>query len=106
MSDDEVERAIRDAEQYAAQDGLRRDFMAARDEAQSLLSEADRALAQVGKQLEKDEKKQIKADAAALRKLVGKKLDALSAADVDELRSAKDRLERSSARARTLVSRD
>ena len=39
-------------------------------------------------------------------KLVGKKLDALSAADVDELRSAKDRLERSSARARTLVSRD
>ncbi|OUO89843.1 molecular chaperone DnaK [Gordonibacter sp. An230] len=105
MSDDEIERAIRDAEQYAAQDGLRRDFMAARDEAHTLLAEADRALAQVGKQLEKDEKKRIKADAAALRKLVGKKLDALSAADVSELKSAKDQLERSSARARALLPR-
>ncbi len=65
MSDDEVDRAIRDAEQYAEQDEARRDAMLAREEAQRLANEADQALAQKGKQLEKDEKKQIKADVAA-----------------------------------------
>lgn len=63
MSDDDIERAIRDAEQYAAQDSERREAMLAREEAQGLLNEVDRALGQVGKQLEKDEKKQVKADA-------------------------------------------
>ena len=52
MSDDDIERAIRDAEQYAAQDSERREAMLAREEAQGLLNEVDRALGQVGKQLE------------------------------------------------------
>ena len=100
MSDDEVDRAIRDAEQYAEQDEARRDAMLAREEAQRLANEADQALAQKGKQLEKDEKKQIKADVAAVRKLLSKKVD-----KVDEavLRTASEQLERSSARARNLV---
>ena len=43
MSDDDIERAIRDAEQYAAQDSERREAMLAREEAQGLLNEVDRA---------------------------------------------------------------
>ena len=38
MSDDDIERAIRDAEQYAAQDSERREAMLAREEAQGLLN--------------------------------------------------------------------
>lgn len=103
MSDDEVNQAIRDAELYASQDEARRDAMVAREEAQRLANEADQALAQVGKQLEKDEKKQIKADVAAVRKLLGKKVDKADDADVAALRTAAEQLERSSARARDLV---
>ena len=103
MSDDEVDRAIRDAEQYAEQDEARRDAMLAREEAQRLANEADQALAQKGKQLEKDEKKQIKADVAAVRKLLSKKVDQVAEADVAVLRTASEQLERSSARARNLV---
>ncbi|MBC2888123.1 molecular chaperone DnaK [Gordonibacter massiliensis (ex Traore et al. 2017)] len=103
MSDDEVNQAIRDAELYASQDEARRDAMVAREEAQRLANEADQALAQVGKQLEKDEKKQIKADVAAVRKLLGKKVDKVDDADVAALRTAAEQLERSSARARDLV---
>ncbi|RDB61364.1 molecular chaperone DnaK [Gordonibacter sp. 28C] len=103
MSDDEVNQAIRDAELYASQDEARRDAMVAREEAQRLANEADQALAQVGKQLEKDEKKQIKADVAAVRKLLGKKVDKVDDADVTALRTAAEQLERSSARARDLV---
>lgn len=66
-------------------------------------TEADQALAQKGKQLEKDEKKQIKADVAAVRKLLSKKVDKVDEADVAVLRTASEQLERSSARARNLV---
>ena len=103
MSDDEVNQAIRDAELYASQDEARRDAMVAREEAQRLANEADQALAQVGKQLEKDEKKQVKADVAAVRKLLGKKVDKVDDADVAALRTAAEQLERSSARARDLA---
>ncbi|MEG1907405.1 MAG: molecular chaperone DnaK [Gordonibacter sp.] len=103
MSDDEVERAMHDAEQYAAQDEERRDRMVAREEAQCLANEADRALVQVGKQLDKDEKKRIKADVAAVQKLLGKKLDKLEAGDIAALRSAATQLEQTSAHARDLL---
>ena len=73
MSDDEIEAAMRDAEQYAAQDQLRRDGLAVREEAQRLLGEVDRALGTAGKRLDKEEKKAVKNDEAALRKLLGKK---------------------------------
>ncbi len=118
MSDAEIEAAIHDAEQYAAQDQARRDDLAVRSEAQQLLSEVDRALGAAGKQLDKEEKKAIKADEAALRKLLdakpahagfGKKAKEAAAAqeaagtDTAALRAAMDKLQQSSAHARELA---
>ena len=103
MSDDEIEAAMRDAEQYAAQDQLRRDGLAVREEAQRLLGEVDRALGTAGKHLDKEEKKAIKNDEAALRKLLAKRGDAAAAEDVAALRAAVEQLEQSSARARKLA---
>ena len=104
MSDDEVDRAIRDAEQYAEQDEARRDADAgARGGPAAGTTRPTQALAQKGKQLEKDEKKQIKADVAAVRKLLSKKASKVDEADVAALRAAAAQLERSSARARDLA---
>lgn len=103
MSDDEIERAMRDAEEYAAQDSERREAMVARQDAQQLADKADRALASVGKQLDKAEKKQIKADVAAVRKLLTKKIDKVTPEDATALRAAMTQLEQSSAHAITLM---
>lgn len=103
MSDDEIEAAMRDAEQYAAQDQVRRDGLAVREEAQRLLGEVGRALGTAGKHLDKEEKKAIKNDEAALRKLLAKRGDAAAAEDVAALRAAVEQLEQSSARARKLA---
>lgn len=103
MSDEEIERAIRDAEQYAAEDAQRREGFAVREQAQRVLNEADEALAKVGKQLEKDEKKQLKADASAVRKLLMKKPEKETDADRQALQAAFEQLERSSAHARGLA---
>ena len=103
MSDAEIDQAIRDAEQYAAQDGVRREALSVLDEGRRLADAANRALASAGKQLDKAEKKQVKADIASLQKLLGKKVDKVSEADVAALRAAIDQLERSSAHVRGLA---
>lgn len=115
MSDDEVDRAIRDAEQYASQDEARRAALGAREDAQHLVNETDQALAKVGKQLDKEEKKQLKADVDALRKLLvkrpggfGKKArenEASSTDDVSAIQDAAERLKASSEHVRDLASR-
>jgi len=56
MSDEEIERAIRDAEQYAAEDSFRRDTLTVCGEAQVLLSNVEQALSSAGKQIDKEEK--------------------------------------------------
>ena len=103
MSDAEIDQAIRDAEQYAAQDGVRREALSVLDAGRRLADAANRALASAGKQLDKAEKKQVKADIASLQKLLGKKVDKVSEADVAALRAAIDQLERSSAHVRGLA---
>ncbi len=100
MSDSEIEQAIRDAEQYASQDGIRRDALTILGESKALVSRCDRALGVAGKKLDKAEKKQVKEDCDALRKLVGKvKVDKLADVDLNAVREAKTRLEASSANA-------
>ena len=98
MSETEIEQAIRDAEEYASQDGIRRDAMEASREAQTVLTRATRALGAAAKQVDRQEKKQVKADCSELSRLLSKfKLDRVTEAELAELRSAAARLEASSA---------
>ena len=107
MSDAEIEQAIRDAEMYASQDQLRRDMMDVGNEGQQLLMKAENAVGKVGKQLDKEEKKQIKSDCAALRKLLSKaKPEKMTETDLIEIRRAMQRLESSSANACALAERE
>lgn len=100
MSEDEIQQAIRDAEQYAEQDQLRRDSMNIVNDANQLLTKAETAISKAGKKLEKEEKKQIKTHCADLRKLLSKaKPEKMTGSDIAEIRSAMSRLEQSSANA-------
>lgn len=98
MSEDEIQQAIRDAEQSAAQDAFRRDLMDTINQAQHLLAQVSAALNQCSKQLDKDEKKRVKDDEAALRHLIGRaKPDKMAADDLSAIKSAMSTLESSSA---------
>ncbi|MDD6049937.1 MAG: molecular chaperone DnaK [Clostridiales bacterium] len=88
MSEAEIQQAIRDAEQYAVQDGFRRDLMQTLNEAQVLCNQVSMALGKAGKQLEKEEKKRVKDDEAALRKLISRKVDKLTEADLTDIKAA------------------
>ena len=98
MSDAEIEQAMRDAQQYAGQDNLRKETFELSGDAQKLLGETQRALKAGGKQIEKAQKKQIKGDMNALSKLLSNlRVDKVTETEVVNIRQAKENLERSSA---------
>ena len=107
MSEAEIQQAIRDAEQYASQDQLRRDSMDIVNDANQLIMKAETAMNKAGKKLDKEDKKQIKADCSELRKLLSKaKPEKMTEADISDIRGAMLRLEQSSANACILADQD
>lgn len=93
MSEAEIEAAIRDAERYASQDSIRSEGIALCNEAGQHLARTEQAMNAVSKQLSRDEKKQLKNDISALRKLLNKKKPAdMTESDLTEIRSALERL--------------
>ena len=98
MSEDDIQRAIRDAETYAGADSAWRDGMAAMNDARQAVQKIEAALKDKGKQLGKAEKKQIKADVAALNKLLFRaKPDKMTPDDVAALKAATAKAQASAA---------
>ena len=94
MSDAEIEAAIRDAEQYAYEDQMRRDAMTVCNEAQILLAKVEQALSAEKKQMDKAERKQIKEECNTLKKLITKTTpEKMTQADLEVIKKAMQNLE-------------
>ena len=93
MSDFEIEQARRDAETYAAQDETRREALDDLREAQSLLVKVNTALGQYQKQLDKQERRQIKNACDELgKKIKSVKVDKVTDAQLRDLNDSAERL--------------
>lgn len=93
LSEDEIEQAIRDAEAFAGEDTSRKRHWDVLNDAQNAAARAEQYLNQNKKTLSKDEKKNIKADIAALQKLIrGKKPEKMSDQEADYIESQTGRL--------------
>ncbi len=94
LSEDEIERAIREAAQYESGDDERRQAVNIRNEAENLILQAESALASRKKELDKGKKKEIKESLSELKKTVGKtKLGTITKDEADRIAAAKERLE-------------
>ncbi len=94
MSDMEIQQAIRDAQEYAGQDQLRRDALELIGEAQKKAAEARQILKVQDKQMEKGRKKQMKKNVAALEKILAKtRVDKVSETDMNNIRQTMQVLE-------------
>ena len=107
MSDEEIQQAINDAQEYAEEDEFRRATMDVRQRAETLAAEVDQALSKVGKQLDKQEKKQVKADLVELRRILMKRPSKKERQNPEEegrrIVVAAEQLDRSSAHLRELA---
>jgi len=99
MSQAEIDQAMRDAAQYAGQDQIRRDALKISADASSVLRQVQNGMNQEGKNLEKEEKKQLKKDCAELQKLLSKlRVDKVTHEELARIQAAKYNLEQSGAR--------
>ena len=86
MSEDEIRRAMEDAKKYEQWDQERKRALDTRNEGERLVYEAEKALAE-HKELDKETKKRIKDDTAALKKAIHKtKPEEITATEAGEIR--------------------
>ena len=97
MSDDEIERAVKDAQQYEAEDKKRKEAIDTKNEADSFAFQTENAINEVGDKLDASAKSEVEADLKALKDILAKHADAadLTESDVDEIKAAKSKLETS-----------
>ena len=93
MSDDEIEKAVKEAAQFEAEDAKRKEAVDARNEADSMVFQTEKMMKDVGDQLDPADKTAIEADIQALKDVLAKSTpDTVSEADIAELKAAKDKL--------------
>lgn len=93
MSEDEIEQAIRDAQENAAFDEEHKEAVQAYHEAEQALAEAEQYLVEHKKDIEKEKKKAIKDAAASVKKAMKHvKLDKITGEQAAELNAAKEEL--------------
>jgi len=98
MSEEDIERAIRDAAEYEASDSTRKSYIDLKNEATLLAKQADTALsaAKKNKTIDKAVQKQIKSDLHQLEKLLMKmRPDKATEQQADEIRRAMESLKSS-----------
>lgn len=72
LSDDEIERAIREAAEYEATDGQRRAYIDSRSEAERLIRQVEQAYCEKKKTMDGPVKKQVKSSLSYVKKLVNR----------------------------------
>lgn len=84
MSKDDIDKAVKEAEQYAAEDKKRREEMDIRNNADQMVYQSEKTLTEFGDKVSEDEKKDIQAAIDATK-------EALKGDDVEKIKSAQGR---------------
>ena len=94
MSDKDIEEAIREAKMYETQDNILKDRLLFKNEVENLMIQVNAGLVNHKKDMDKNLRKQIKAELASLQKMT-KKFDYENApeSDIQQLKDAKINLE-------------
>ena len=93
MSDDEIDRAVKEAAEYEAQDKKRKEAVDTRNDADSFVFQTEKALNEVGDKIDASEKAGVEADLQAVKDILEKTKDQeLTDSQLDELKAAKEKL--------------
>ena len=93
LSDDEIERAVKEAAEYEAQDKKRKEGVEVRNEADSLVFQTEKAMEEVGDKLDAGLKAQVDEDLAHLKDLVAKtNPEVMSDGEIEDIKAAKEKL--------------
>jgi len=93
MSDADIEKAVKEAAEFEAQDKKRKEAIETRNDADSFVFQTEKALNEVGDKIADADKTQVQADLEAVKAILERTKDQeMSDSDVDELKAAKEKL--------------
>lgn len=93
MSDEEIDKAVKEAAEFEAQDKKRKEAIDVRNEADSFVFQTEKALNEVGDKIDASAKSAVEADMAAVKAILDRTKDQeMSDSDIDELKAAKEKL--------------
>ncbi|TCL59521.1 molecular chaperone DnaK [Kineothrix alysoides] len=93
MSDTDIDKAIKEAAEYEAQDKKKKEAIDTRNEADSFVFQTEKALADVGDKIDASAKSTVEADLEALKAILERTKDQeMSDSDIDEMKAAKEKL--------------
>jgi molecular chaperone DnaK len=97
MSDEDIEKAVKEAAEFEAQDKKRKEAIDTRNDADSFVFQTEKALEEVGANIDAADKSAVEADIAAVKSLLEAHPEAenMTEADVAELKAAQEKLQES-----------
>ncbi|MBU9738358.1 molecular chaperone DnaK [Diplocloster agilis] len=97
MSDSDIDKAVREAAEFEAQDKKRKEAIDTRNDADAMVFQVEKAMEEVGDKIDANDKTAVQADVNALKELIEKtNAEEMTEAQVAELKAAKDKLMESS----------
>ena len=93
MSDSDIDKAVKEAAEFEAQDKKRKEAIDTRNEADAMVFQTEKAIKEVGDKLDANDKAAVEADMQALKDVLAKSTpENTSEADVAEIKAAKEKL--------------
>lgn len=93
LSDTDIDRAVKEAAEYEAEDNKRKEAIDLRNEADSMVFQTEKALGEVGDKISDTDKEAVEADLNHLKELLEKtNPDVMSDGEIEDIRASKDKL--------------
>ena len=93
MSDEDIDKAVKEAAEYEAQDKKRKEGIDARNDADNMVFQTEKALEEAGDKIDASEKATVEADIAKLKEVLDRTTpDNIAEADVAALNEGKEQL--------------
>jgi molecular chaperone DnaK len=93
MSEADIEKAVKEAAEFEAQDKKKKEGIDARNEADSIVFQTEKALEEVGDKIAANDKAAVEADLNALKEAINRApVDQMTDAQIDEIKAGKEKL--------------
>ena len=92
MSDEDIDKAVKEAAEYEAQDKKRKEGIDAKNEADAMVSQTEQAMNEAGDKLDPNDKQEVQADLDALKATIAGIGEEVTDAQIEELKAGKEKL--------------
>ncbi len=92
MSEDDINKAVKEAAEFEAQDKKRKEGIDTKNDADSIVFQTEQAMTEAGDKLDPNDKAEVEADLQALKNVIASCGDELTDSQINDLKAGKEKL--------------